>query len=322
MLQANRIIVGVMMPENRPWDAANLAAPSRLAVRQAFEVAAALNSPVELVCVLPEVATGFFSSEEAAAAEAESEKTEALGVLNDLRNQYAGSSRVQSKAIVAFGRPWLEIMKVAGPSADNLIVCGTKEQGAVSRLLFGSTGLKLLRNAPGAVWLVKPRVDDDADLDVLAATDLSEIGEDVLHAGVTLGRALPVRLNVLNVVDDDLDRHMARTGVSEDELCKYRESLLAEAETKVHEQLAGTDYRTVEKSVQVHIAEGPAHACILSAIENLDIDLLVMATHGRGGIPGMLFGNTAERLLPELPCALLALKPDDFACPVSFEEAD
>lgn len=319
MLNAKRVIVGVMMPENRPWDAANLAAPSRLAVRQAFDVAGAMNAPVDLVCVLPEVASGFFGSEEKAQAEAAIEKEEAVAVLKDLQGQYSESAGVESKVTVTFGRPWLEILKVAGPSPDNLVLCGTRDQNAVSRLLFGSTGLKLLRNAACPVWLVKPRIDDDADLDVLAATDLSEMGEDVLHSGVTLGRTLPVRLNVLNVVDDDLDRHMARTGVSEEELAEYRKSLKERAENKLHEQLSVTDYRTVEKGVQVHIAEGPAHACILSAIENLDIDLLIMATHGRGGIPGMLFGNTAETLLPELPCSLLALKPDDFECPVSFE---
>ena len=70
--------------------------------------------------------------------------------------------------------------------------------------------------------------------------------------------------------------------------------------------------------MQVKIAEGPADSCILSAIEELDIDLLVMATSGRGGIPGMLFGNTAERLLPELPCSILAIKPDDFQCPIDL----
>ena len=50
----------------------------------------------------------------------------------------------------------------------------------------------------------------------------------------------------------------------------------------------------------------------------LDIDLLIMATAGRDGIPGMLFGNTAERLLPVLPCSILAIKPDNFVCPVEL----
>ena len=319
MLRIKRVIVGAEMPESRPWDAANLTAQTRLAIRQSFDVAAAMDAAVDLVCVLAEVSAGFFGSEEDAAAETEKNQVEAEALLQDVAQQYRKTTPVETTTKVTVGRPWLEILKVAGPSQDNLIVCGTRNKGTVSRLLYGSTGLKLLRNAACPVWLVKPRVDDDQDLDVLAATDLSETGEDVLHTGVALGQALPVRLNILHVVDDDLDRHIARTGVSEEELAKYREDAKQSAQNTLHDQLALTDYRTVEKGVQIHLAEGAADGCILSAIEELDIDLLIMATSGRGGIPGMLFGNTAERLLPELPCSILAIKPDDFACPVSLE---
>jgi universal stress protein E len=319
MHRVNRVIVGVEMPKSRPWNAANLTAPTRLAVRQAFEVAKAMNATVDLVCVLAEASAGFFGSKEDAAAQSKTDQAEAEYVLTDLVEQYTRDSPVKTTTKVTFGRPWLEILKVAGTSRDNLILCGTRSQGAVSRLLFGSTGQKILRNATCPVWLVKPRIDDDADLDVLAATDLSEMGEDILHAAVTLGRSLPVRLSVLHVVDDALSRHMAHTGVSEETLAEYRKKEKESAEGTLQNQLAMTDYRTIEKGVQVHIAEGSADGCILSAIKELDIDLLIMATSARGGIPGMLFGTTAERLLPELPCSILVLKPDDFECPVSLD---
>jgi len=307
------------MPDSRPWDAANLAAPSRLAVRQAFQVAEAMKSAVDLVCVLPEVSAGFFGSEEQAQADADVDKTEAQAVLADLEQQYTQKfGPLETSTRVVCGRPWFEILKAAGTDRQNLILCGTRHQGAVSRLLFGSTGLKLLRSAACPVWLVKPRIDDDADLDGLAATDLTEVGSAILDAGVRLGQALPVRLNVLHVIDDDLDRQAARSRVSEADLAEHRQTAKGAAETKLHDQLSVTDYRTVEKGVQVHIAEGAAEDCILSAIEEFDIDLLIIATAGQGGIPGMLFGNTAERLLSQLPCSILALKPDDFECPVKF----
>ncbi len=321
MHSIKNIIVGVEMPESRPWDAANLSAPSRLAVRQSLELAEAMNAAVKLVCVLPEISYGFFGSDEAVEAQAETDNAEAMAVLTDLESQYKqkASRDIGVSSVVSFGRPWFEILKAAGTARDNLIVCGTRHKGAVSRLLFGSTGLKLLRNAACPVWLVQPRIDDDADLDVLAATDLSDIGREVLATGVALGQNLPVKLTVLHVIDDDLDRHMARAGVSEEELANYRQTARDKGEEKLHQQLAMTDYRTVTHGVQTHIAEGPADACILSAIKELDIDLLIMATSGRGGIPGMLFGNTAERLLPELTCSILAIKPDDFQCPVALD---
>ena len=49
------------------------------------------------------------------------------------------------------------------------------------------------------------------------------------------------------------------------------------------------------------------------------IDLVVMGTVARGGISGLLFGNTAERILRTLPCSVLAVKPDGFESPVRLD---
>jgi nucleotide-binding universal stress UspA family protein len=45
-----------------------------------------------------------------------------------------------------------------------------------------------------------------------------------------------------------------------------------------------------------------------------------MGTISRGGVAGLLLGNTAERLLSRLDVSLLALKPADFVCPVTFDD--
>jgi universal stress protein E len=46
------------------------------------------------------------------------------------------------------------------------------------------------------------------------------------------------------------------------------------------------------------------------------IDLVAMGTIGRKGLMGVMIGNTAERILPELSCSLLAVKPKDFVSPI------
>ena len=50
-------------------------------------------------------------------------------------------------------------------------------------------------------------------------------------------------------------------------------------------------------------------------------ELVVMGTVARGGIAGLLIGNTAERVLRKLPCSVLAVKPDDFVSPVILPTA-
>jgi nucleotide-binding universal stress UspA family protein len=54
-------------------------------------------------------------------------------------------------------------------------------------------------------------------------------------------------------------------------------------------------------------------------IKEQDIDLIVMGTVARTGLPGMIMGNTAEAVLDRVKCAVLAIKPDGFISPVTVE---
>ena len=64
---------------------------------------------------------------------------------------------------------------------------------------------------------------------------------------------------------------------------------------------------------------GEPDAVILDFVVGEGIDLVVMGTVARGGIAGLLIGNTAERILRKLPCSVLAVKPDGFVSPVGLE---
>ena len=311
----NQIVVGVALPESKPWQAANLDAATRLAVRQGFQLSAELGIRLELTVVLPSPDTGLFASTEDAEASLADDRQAAQELLDHLPQEYHRfPAKVTSS--VRVGQSWLELLRAAECSRNTLIICGTRSRSTVSRFLFGSTSLKLLRSAPGPVWVVKPRVDDDAVLDVLAATDLSDVGSDIISAGVTLGRAFPVQLTAMHVLEGDVDRRIAHTGASDETIAEWRAKERADAENQLQEQIASTDARTLSSGIRTQLADGAADTCLLSAIDELDSDLLIMSSAGRSGIPGMIFGNTAERLLPELPCALLVIKPADFVCPV------
>jgi universal stress protein E len=75
--------------------------------------------------------------------------------------------------------------------------------------------------------------------------------------------------------------------------------------------------------LQLHVTERRvvADSAILRFIKDHNVDLLVMGTMARSGMPGVFIGNTAERLALSVTCSLLALKPADFQCPVPLSAA-
>jgi universal stress protein E len=71
---------------------------------------------------------------------------------------------------------------------------------------------------------------------------------------------------------------------------------------------------------QVHLLKGNVSNLILELVVNKRIDLIVMGTLCRTGIPGFLIGNTAERILHRVDCSVLTVKPEGFISPVTIDE--
>jgi nucleotide-binding universal stress UspA family protein len=67
---------------------------------------------------------------------------------------------------------------------------------------------------------------------------------------------------------------------------------------------------------RLHCTRGTPEQAIPQVVDELQLDILVMGTVGRTGIPGFVIGNTAENTLREIRCSLLAVKPNGFVSPV------
>lgn len=65
-----------------------------------------------------------------------------------------------------------------------------------------------------------------------------------------------------------------------------------------------------------HLLAGDPRDVIAEIARNVGADIVVAGALSRSGLQRFLIGNTAERLLDELSCDLLIVKPAEFACPV------
>ena len=75
------------------------------------------------------------------------------------------------------------------------------------------------------------------------------------------------------------------------------------------------EFAITENYEVTHVRGSPDEVIPQFITEN-DIDILVMGTVGRSGIPGFVIGNTAENVLQNLNCSLIAIKPNGFMTPI------
>jgi nucleotide-binding universal stress UspA family protein len=70
-----------------------------------------------------------------------------------------------------------------------------------------------------------------------------------------------------------------------------------------HERLAG------KLPYEVLVESGIAEDVVTRVAREIDVDLIVMATHARRGLKRLVLGSVAEAIAHEATCAVLTLKP-------------
>ena len=134
---------------------------------------------------------------------------------------------------------------------------------------------------------------------ILAPTDRSAFSEKAVHYARDMAKQFGAELHVLRVTDD-ADKaisEFAVTGVidssqTQDDYSRWVAELVGET----------GDVRRIE-SVQMG-TEIPES--IVRYAKNNDIDLIVMATHGRTGLTHLLMGSVAENVVRTAACPVQA----------------
>jgi universal stress protein E len=229
----------------------------------------------------------------------------------------ARAEGIEAESKLALGRCWLEITRQVLRDKHDLLLIVTRDRTGLGRMIFGSTAIKLIRRCPCPVWVAKPEPEPE-QWNILVASDLTPVSEKALAVAVRFREIVPATIHLLHVVDFPLD-HIWSTGLPDVKEEAYRRGVRHNAEHALQAQIDHAGAHGLSPAIQIHPVDDPGglpDEGILGFIQENEIDLLVMGTIGRSGISGVMIGNTAERILPELTCSLLAVKPTEFVCPV------
>ena len=210
------------------------------------------------------------------------------------------------------------IRKVMSEGFDLVIKEATLEQG------IDQLSMRLVRKCPCPVWVMK--YDSSGFRRILAAVDLEEdypetkaLNKKIVELTHSLAQREGGEAHYLHSwrLEYELMLSGPRFKVSPEEIFEMKKELFTERGEKLSELLEVNHITHEER--QVHLREGVSSEVIQLAINELDIDVVVMGSVGRSGIPGLLIGNKAEKLLNSINCTVLTVKPDGFKSPVTLD---
>ncbi len=143
---------------------------------------------------------------------------------------------------------------------------------------------------------------------LLVATDGSELSQRALLQALALAKALGARLRILTV-EGTLPVSLVGAGELVD--TGAIEALMKAAQLQSQQILdaaaATAEQAGVSAEVVKRISAQPSMA-ILEEARSQACDLIVMASHGRRGLQGLLLGSETQRVLTQSSCPVLVVR--------------
>jgi nucleotide-binding universal stress UspA family protein len=225
-----------------------------------------------------------------------------------------GKLGVALETEVLTGTPYAEILRAAEKYGADLVITGTRGLSTFKRALIGSTATKLTRLCPCPVWV--SRAESPAGFaSILVPIDFSPASEKALATAASLASAAGVELHLLHVYDTgDLHGMLPLSEENKAELAQYRRRARRAALERLRRSSQSlSDNHGI--TANIHVSQGTPWRVIGATAKRLKVDLIVVGSVGRIGIPGLLLGNTAENILHTSECSLLVVKPGSFMSP-------
>ena len=235
---------------------------------------------------------------------------------------------------VLLGTSFLEVIRAVLRNGHDLVIKCPESPSWLDRF-FSGDDMHLLRKCPCPVWLVKPEAPGSYKR-ILAAVDVDEsylptelatryaLNVQILEMAASLALSEFADLHVVHVWDSIYESISGF--VISSEISPEKEALNIEQERRQHQQWLDTFLRNSGNKAtrdalgylkpQTHLIKGGARKEIPLLAKRLQIDCIVMGTVARTGVRGFIMGNTAETVLEQIDCSVLAIKPQGFVTPV------
>jgi nucleotide-binding universal stress UspA family protein len=198
-----------------------------------------------------------------------------------------------------------EICRLARELPVDLVVMPTHGRTGLEHVFIGSTAERIVRHSPCPVFVARERRGAAARgiKNILVPVDYSKCSLAGVRYAIEFAKKVAARLIVLHVAD--LGPQLMTEGCGVYHLSPYREAAGRVSKPQMRVFLRGVNFGSIPFNTSVIAGFCPEGIC--RAAEKENVDLIIMATHGRTGLKHVFIGSVAERLVRHAPCAVLVV---------------
>ncbi len=206
------------------------------------------------------------------------------------------------------------VMKTASPDDDDFL----------SRL-FGTLDTRLLELCPCPVWIDKP-IPHTHYARIMACVDPFDVEEPeldviILDLAASLAETERAILYVVHAWQIEGETQMRGRAFSESAEREI-EGLVERERQRRQAALDALLEPLLDRGLRINaqLVKGEPEVVVPKKVKEFEIDLVVLGTHVTSHLAGLVLGNTAEAVLRQVECAVLAVKPPGFETPVRLDD--
>jgi len=211
------------------------------------------------------------------------------------------------------GKPAVRISEYADEQDADLIVVGRQGLTGLGRRLLGGVTERVLHRSDVPVLVISGK-DNDVDVEddysrVLITTDGSENAEVAIPHGTAIAQRYGSEVHVLNVVDIQAAGGAFNAGGLEKEFLERLDARGQEAVDSVADEIKeSAPDLTVETAVERTTSFDGAAAGVREYVEENEVDIVVMGSHGRSNFKRQILGSVASTVLRTVDVPVLVVK--------------
>ncbi|MBL8817382.1 MAG: universal stress protein [Planctomyces sp.] len=142
---------------------------------------------------------------------------------------------------------------------------------------------------------------------ILVPTDFSDFSKPAVDYACAIAARFGSQLHLMHVVPDPAMLVPESHAFSAEAMEAQSAALIDDAKKRI-EHLPGGGWENGQPIVR-EVRTGAVFLEIIDYAKQNDVDLIVIGTHGRGGLMHVLLGSVAEKIVRKSPCPVLTVKP-------------
>lgn len=290
-------------------------------LKQALSLARNNEAQLKILIISPELPIEFSDYQKKYKESLLEQTKTSINLTKEAINLEEGSVNI-SIELVSDKTPAIKIIQQVLQHGHDLVIKEADPQD--KKIGFKAIDMDLLRKCPVPVWLCRPiSKSNKQDIQLAVAIDpeskepsAENLSKRMLELSSSLANNYSGVLHIISCWDYELEEYLrgnAWIKTSDAEIAQTVLNVKNDHRIALDELIKSSG---IFGSQNIHHLRGNAAELIPNFVRDQNIDILVMGTVARTGIPGFIIGNTAENIIQKLTCSLLALKPQGFISPV------